>query len=145
MMRSGERTGRSAAARRAARRAAVGAPLIAAAFAVAACSSDIMDGPIHDTTRDYLKAVAAGGSAEAFHGQCGGKPGEDPLKVLAGEGTGFTAELTGSVESGDTATVNVSITGTDKTPSPYNVDLRREGGTWRVCGISTGSVHIDVD
>lgn len=120
--------------------------MLVAAFTAAAvaCSTpDILDGPMHDTARDYLKTIAAGGPYETFHGECGGRPGEDPRKLLGGEGPGFTVKLTGSSQGGDSATVNTAITGQDGSPSPYTVDLRRENGAWRVCGVGTGSVELD--
>jgi len=118
---------------------------VAAVATAAACSADstVLDGPMHDAARRYLDRVSAGGSPADLYGACGGTPDTDAHRVLSEEGPGFTVELTGSVESGDTGTVNASVTGRDGSPTAYAVDLRREDGTWVVCSMDTGSVQLD--
>lgn len=101
------------------------------------------DRPWHDTTRDYLRAVAAGRPATAFHGACDGAREEDTRRVVAGEGADFTFSFVNSTREDDLATVNVSITGADHSPSPYSVDLRQEHGKWMVCHLAPGNIAID--
>lgn len=120
------------------------APILAA-LVVASCSMtpDMFDGPIHDVTRDYLRAVAGGASPAPFYGDCGGTHGGNAERAFAGEGGGFTFSLDSSTQEDNSATVNVNITGQDHTASPYAVDLRRENGKWFVCGVDTHHVQID--
>ncbi|WP_436788072.1 hypothetical protein [Yinghuangia sp. YIM S10712] len=116
----------------------------AAGVASVSCAADatVLDGPMHDAARDYLRTVSDGGSPAAFYGTCGGTPDSDAHRVLTDEGTGFTVELTGSTESGGTGTVNATVTGRDGSPTAYAVDLRRENGTWVVCDMDTGNVEL---
>ncbi|MGW1995694.1 hypothetical protein [Embleya sp. NPDC001921] len=120
---------------------------VAAALAAVSCATApaAFDGPEHDATRDYLRTIADGGSPAALYGVCAGANGADAHRVLAGEGTGFSFSLVASTTSKDTAAVNVKVTGQDHSASPYNVDLRRENGKWRVCAMGPGHVSIDVD
>ncbi|MYS85978.1 hypothetical protein [Embleya scabrispora] len=120
------------------------APILAA-MVVAACSltPDMFDGPIHDVTRNYLRAVAGGTSPAPFYGDCGGTHGGNAERALAGEGGGFTFSMDSSTQDGDSAVVNVDVTGQDHTASPYAVDLRRENGKWVVCGLDTHHVQIN--
>ncbi len=140
-------TGLRAAERRTDRRrgGTVAAALAAASclVACAACAADdILDNAVHDRTRDYLRAVAEGRPPDAYHGDCDGRRNPAAHDALAEEGGGFGFALTGSVESGDRADVNVSVTGRDGTPTPYVVDLHREAGTWYVCAVTRGSVDL---
>jgi hypothetical protein len=121
-------------------------PVLAAVAAVSCAGSGAtFDSPEHDVTRDYLRTVADGGSPAAFYGVCGGKDVRDAHALLAGEGAGFKVSLKNSTRIDDLATVNVSITGQDGSPSPYSVDLNRENGKWLVCRLVTGNVAINVD
>lgn len=140
------RTGLHTARRRTdRRRRGTVATALAAAYlaACAACAADdILDGAVHDRTRDYLRTVAEGGPPDAYYGDCDGRRNPAAHDVLADEGGGFGFALTGSVESGDRADVNVGITGRDGTPTPYTIDLHREAGTWYVCAVTQGSVDL---
>jgi len=118
---------------------------VAATLASCSLSSPTFDGPVHDTTRDYLHAVADGTPRAAFQGACGVGHDDDADRVATAEGAGFTFSLVSSTRTDDSATVNVTITGRDGAPSPYYVDLRRENGTWTICGVDTGHISIDVD
>ncbi|WTX00022.1 hypothetical protein OG216_44695 [Streptomycetaceae bacterium NBC_01309] len=116
------------------------------AACVAACVScvndDIFDSAVHERTREYLRTVAEGAPPTAYYGDCGGRRNDSAHDALAEEGGGFGFALTGSVESGDSAHINVSVTGRDGAPTSYVVDLRREGGTWYVCDVDQGSVDL---
>ncbi|MFI6978731.1 hypothetical protein ACIBSV_09030 [Embleya sp. NPDC050154] len=120
---------------------------VAAALAAVSCAPapTAFDGAEHDVTREYLRTVADGGSPAALYGACAGANGADAHRILAGEGTGFSFSLVASTRTDDTATVNVKVTGQDHSASPYNVDLRRENGKWRVCAMGPGHISIDVD
>ncbi|MEU0935385.1 hypothetical protein [Embleya sp. NPDC005971] len=136
-----------ASGRRPIARALSGIAPALAALTVAACSMTptMFDGPVHDVTRDYLRAVAAGTSPAPFYGDCGGTHGGNAERVLAGEGAGFTFSMDSSVREDDMATVNVNVTGQDHSASPYAVELRREGGKWFVCGVDGRHLQIPMD
>lgn len=104
-----------------------------------------VNGALEKTAKDFLAATAAGGAVDGYYGACGGTPDTaGSRRLVEQEGLGFTFDLTASTATGDTAYVNLSVVGRDRSPSPYVVDLRRENGLWRVCGVDTGNVQIDV-
>lgn len=128
---------------RTALRPSAAAVAVVAAVACASCSfADVLKDPVHDKTRDYLRTVAEGGSPTAFYGDCQGRRDDNAHGALAVEGRDFDFSLTGSVESGDSADVNTSVTGPDGAPTSYVIHLRREGGTWFVCGVAEGNVDL---
>lgn len=121
-------------------------PLLAAVLLVAGCADDdIFDGAVHKRTKAYLQALADGQATGGFRGTCDGAPAGDVDRALAEEGPGFRFAFTSSTESGASAEVNVTVTGADGTGDPYHVSLRKEAGTWVVCGVARGSVQIDIE
>ncbi|WP_345679808.1 hypothetical protein [Yinghuangia aomiensis] len=128
--------------------AAAGAVAVAGAVASVVVATSTGGGgnrELEKTTKEFLAATAAGAAADGYYGVCDGTPDTGaPRRLVETEGPGFTFDLTSSTATGDTAYVNLTVVGRDRSPTPYAVDLRREGGIWRVCRVETGSIQIDV-
>ncbi|MDI2130881.1 hypothetical protein [Yinghuangia seranimata] len=110
-----------------------------------ACAGGDASFPWEGSARNYLQRIADGGSLEGLYGQCEGRAQVNAHEILAGEGRGFEFSMPSSTRTGPEATVNVSITGQDGSPTLYHVDLREENDTWMVCDMGVGNVKIDVD
>ncbi|MET8509356.1 hypothetical protein ABZV60_32710 [Streptomyces sp. NPDC004787] len=109
-------------------------------------SNDIMFGePFHEKVEGYLEVIREGHSPASFYGECAKGLKEPPHTILGGEGRRFEYKLTGSTAGGQSASVNIEITGADRTASPYVVDLEKQGNDWKICGVSTGEVQLDID
>lgn len=102
---------------------------------------------LHRAVGSYLTTVGDGATVPA-RGAGGGCPAgqEDPAAALHRlAGPGFGHHIVSSIETGDSASVNVDLTPKGGAPVQVSLDLHRDDGHWTVCTASAGRILIDPD
>jgi hypothetical protein len=115
-------------------------------FFVANRNSDAVaqNSPLHRAAATYLDAAEEGRPLIGLYGRCATQAQRSGARELLDDTEGRQYEIVGSTATDGTATVNVEFSASSSAPSPYSLDMRREGGKWKVCALGTGHVQIGV-
>lgn len=101
--------------------------------------------PLHRAAATYLDAAEEGAPLDGLYGRCAAQAQRSAARELLDDAEGLRYEIVSSTATDGTATVNIDFSASGSTPSPYSLDIRREGGKWKVCAFGTGHIHIDID
>ncbi|MFJ2061063.1 hypothetical protein ACIOMM_34790 [Streptomyces sp. NPDC087908] len=105
---------------------------------------DISASPYGYVAHGYMRAAVEGRSLDEFYGACSSPESRTrSATLLSGLGQDSDPVFVGSTLGEGSAVVNVEWVRSSETLR-WSVDLVEEQGIWKVCGLTTGHVELDV-
>ena len=103
------------------------------------------DSPVRRAATTYLEAAEEGKPLADLYGRCATQAQRSAAEELLDDTEGLRYEIVNSIAADGRGTVNIDFSPSDSTTSPYSLDMRQEGGKWKVCALGTGRIQIDID